>query len=121
MYFLGLDALAGPMPLCAVTTDVGGGDALIHIVVPSITLQASCQLFLEFLNMCSAATDNKIIGYSCVGGVSVSKGEDVVCYLFPKGLSLDGLYPSHSNNHVFIQMVHLTDLFLVPLIVWVKC
>ena len=117
---LGLGALAGPVPLHTVAADVSGGDALIRIVVPSMTLQASCWLFLDLLDTCPAAANNKTIGYGSVGGVSVSKGEDKVGCLLPRGPSLDGLYPSHPNNCVVIQMVRLADRLSVPLVVWVK-
>ena len=117
---LGLGALAGPVPLRAVAADIGGGDALVCVVVPSVALQASCRLFLDLLDVCPAAANNKAVSYSSVGDVNVSKREDEVGCLLPRGPSLNGLYPSHPGNRVVIQVVHLADLFSVPLVIWVK-
>ena len=83
---------------------IGGKGLVFHVrvVVPSVAFQASCWLFLDLFYACPAVADGEPIGYGPVSSFDISERENEVGCLLTGGSSLDGLYPVHRHDRVFV-------------------
>ena len=73
---LGLVAFASPVFLHTVAACVLCRDAFVREMIPPVALEASDQLFLDFLDVGPVVADGETVSYGPVGSVSIRKGEN---------------------------------------------
>ena len=83
------------MVLRAVAAFVDQRDAFVGVVVPSLALKASCQLFLNLCHPNLLVANAEAAGEGPVGREGVSKGYEKVCRLLLMSSPRDGFHPTN--------------------------
>jgi hypothetical protein len=116
-----IGALAGAVIPCAIAAFVDRGGAFVRVMIPSLTFEASCWLFLDRFSPDLLVTDVEAVSQGPVGREWISKRNEEVCGFLLRGSSCDGFHPTDRGDYFRLYVVRIADLLSMGFVFYVNC